>query len=386
MPVAIAVTESALSDAQAAFDAGRMLQALSAARCLDTDAAPQTERAEAVRLRAQAAFRLGEFDEAASAAQRLLDEFGGQAPTYPARLRMLTIAALAAAEVARFEPALGHLQKLLSTASRGSLEEFVHARSTAATCFALLGDPWAGQRLLSELMGLFQGLPSESALEAVARRNHTTVCLRIARLARDAGDKAACEEALDHAEVSLQRTREIARLIRDKRLAGFAELQACEAALMRGQAAAVVATLEMALEATAAAGSPARMRYLLVVLAEACLGANDPARALQLLRDADAALHEGHDAGLRIRCLRALQQACEATGATGPALAHAARAHALDEQRRYRQLRTQSHFLRSRLELEHLYRYRTSASRGISSRSGALTAPAALEAGVPARR
>ena len=378
MSVALSVIESALSDAQTAFDAGRMLRSLSAARCLDTETTSRTERAEAVWLRAQAAFRLGEFDEAANAAQRLLDEFGGQAPTYPARLRVLTIAAVAAAEVARFEPALGHLQKLLSTASRGSLEEFVHARSTAATCFALLGDPWAGQRLLSELMGLFQGLPSESALEAVARRNHTTVCLRIARLAHDAGDEAACEEALDHAEASVQRTREIARLIRDKRMAGIAELQACEAALMRGQAAAIVATLETAAEAAAAADLPARMRYLLVLLGEACIGAGDPARALQLLRDADAALHEGHDFGLRIRCLRALQQACEATGATGPALALAARVQALDNQRRYRQLRTQSHFLRSRLELEHLYRYRTSTSRGISSRSGALTAPAAL--------
>lgn len=94
------------------------------------------------------------------------------------------------------------------------------ARGTAAICFALLGDPWAGQRLLSELLGLFQGLPSEASLETVARNNHCAVCLLVARAARDAGDDAGCSEALDHAEASLGRAREIVRQTGDHRLVG----------------------------------------------------------------------------------------------------------------------------------------------------------------------
>ncbi|MES2960605.1 MAG: hypothetical protein V4792_20620 [Pseudomonadota bacterium] len=386
MPTIDTDVETALVLAQSDLDGGRLARALQAARALDVEATVATERTEAARLRAQAAYRLGEFDEAADAAQRVLDRLGGQAPTYPARLRVLAISVVAAAEVARYEQALGHLQQLLSAASRGSLEEFVHARATAATCFALLGDPWAGQRLLSELLGLFQGLPSESALEAVARRNHATVCLLIARLAREAGDTAGCDEALDHADASLQRTRELGRLTRDERIGSYAELQACEAALLRGNAGAVFGVLQAAVDQAATVGLAARARYLRVVLGEACVDAGDPARALRVLREADGALHEGHDLGLRIRCLQALQRAFEASADPTQALTHAARARVLELHRHYRQARTQSHFLRTRLELEHLYRYRSSASRGISSRSGALTAPAALDASIPPRR
>ena len=112
------------------------------------------------------------------------------------------------------------------------------ARGTAAICFALLGDPWAGQRLLSELLGLFQGLPSEASLETVARNNHCAVCLLVARAARDAGDDAGCSEALDHAEASLGRAREIVRQTGDHRLGAFVDVHGSEAMLLRGRAAA----------------------------------------------------------------------------------------------------------------------------------------------------
>jgi hypothetical protein len=59
-------------------------------------------------------------------------------------------------------------------------------------------------------------------------------------------------------------------------------------------------------------------------------------------------------------------------GAHEEALDHAARARSLEQHLLYRQLHAQSRFLRSRLELEHLYRYRANASRSISSRPGAL--------------
>lgn len=191
----------------------------------------------------------------------------------------------------------------------------------AACCrpCAQRGDPWAGQRLLSELLGLFQGLPSEASLEAVARNNHCAVCLLVARAARDVGDEEACGEALDHAEASLGRSQEIAHQTGDRRLGAFVDVHGSEAMLLRGRAAGAVGSLQAAAE-QAAAGLLAHARQLRVLLAEACTAAGEPARALTLLREVDATLREGHELGLRIRCVQQLQAT-----ATVPAPAAASR-------------------------------------------------------------
>ena len=385
MPATDPPAEQALVAAQADLDAGRFQATLQVARAFDHDSVPPAERTEAVRLRTQAAFRLGELGEAADAAQALLDRLGGQAPTYPGRIRVLAVSVVAAAELARYEQALGHLQQMLSAAARSSLEDYVRARGTAATCFALLGDPWAGQRLLSELLGLFQGLPSEAALEGVARNNHTGVCMLVARLARDAGDAAACAQALEHAEASLERSRELVTLTGDPRLGAFVDVHASEAMLLRGHAVAAIEPLKAAADHAADAGLPAHTRQLCVLLAEACLSAGEPERALQLLRDVATTLRDGHELSLRIRCRQLLHAALATTGQFELALAQAAQARTLEQYRLYHQLHTQSRFLRMRLELEHLYRYRASTSQGVTSRPGALTMPAGLDTTGPPR-
>jgi hypothetical protein len=359
--------EAALAQAQRHYDAGRLLPALQTARQHDTDAVLEPARSEALRLRTLAAYRLGELDEAAGAALTLLDKFGGQAPTYPARSSVLAASVVAAAELARYEQALVHLQQMLSAAVRGSFDDYVRARGTAATCFALLGDPWAAQRLQSELLGLFQGLPSESALEATVRNNHAAICLLIARIACDASEVESCGEALDHAEASIQRSVEIAGMRGDDRVRALADIHASELALLRGNAAAALAPLQLALDKATAAGLSAQERGLRVVLAEACIAAGQPARGVQLASQVDAALNAGHELGLRIRCRVALQQGYAALGDAAQALAQGARARSLEQYRAYHQLRTQSRYLRTRLELEHLYRYQASASRGLSS-------------------
>lgn len=377
-------TQDALARAQVNYDAGRLLPALQTARQHDTDAVAEPARSEALRLRTLAAYRLGEFEEAACAALSLLDKFGGQAPSYPARTSVLAASVVAAAELARYEQALVHLQQMLSAAVRGSFDDYVRARGTAATCFALLGDPWAAQRLQSELLGLFQGLPSESALEATVRNNHAACCLLIARMACDAGDAEGCSEALDHAEASIQRSGEIGALRGDERQRALTDIHASELALLRGNAAAALGPLQLALEKAAVAGLFAQERGLRVVLAEACIVAGQPGRAVQVAGQVDVALNAGHSLELRIRCCVALQQGHAALGDSAQALTHGARARALEQYRLYHQLRTQSRFLRTRLELEHLYRYQASASRGLSSRPGALTMPAPLDPAAPA--
>jgi tetratricopeptide (TPR) repeat protein len=364
---------AALAAAQADLDDGRLQSALTAARALAAGDAPATVQIEALRLQAQSAFHLGEQGETVAAVQALFERLGGGGLAYPSRSALLAISAVACGELARFDESLAHLQQMLSVAARGgSFEGYVRARSTAATCFALLGDPWAGQRLLSELLGLFQGLPSEASLEAAVRNNHASICLRVVRLARDAGEAADVTEAIEHAQASLQRVREIVRLTGDARRGALADIYAAEMALLRGDAAGSASQLQRAIEHADATGQSAHVRFLKVLQAEAFIAAGAPEQALAQLREVAPSIREGHCLGLRIRCVQQLHRACAAVGAHEEALDHAARARSLEQHLLYRQLHAQSRFLRSRLELEHLYRYRANASRSISSRPGAL--------------
>lgn len=368
-----ATAAAALAGAQASLDDGQLQQALSAARALATGDAPAAVRIEALRVQAVAAFHLGEQGEAVDAVQALFERLGDDAVTYPLRSALLAVSAVASGELARFDESLAHLQQMLSVATRGgSFESYVRARGTAATCFALLGDPWAGQRLLSELLGLFQGLPSEAPLETAVRNSHASVCLRIARMARDAGDTAGGADAIEHANASLERVREVVRLTGDERRRALADIYTAEMILLRGDAVESASRLQQSIAHAEAVGQPAHVRFLRVMQAEALSTAGEPARALALLREAAPSIREGHCLGLRIRCAQQLQRACTAVGDHEEALGHAARSRSLEQYLLYRQMHAQSRFLRSRLELEHLYRYRASTSRGISSRPGAL--------------
>lgn len=364
---------AALEAARADLDESRLPAALAAARAIAMGDAPPAARIEALRLQAVAAFHLGEQCETVETVQTLFARLGDAAVTYPQRSALLAVSAVANGELARYDESLAHLQQMLSVAARGgSFESYVRARSTAATCFALLGDPWAGQRLLSELLGLFQGLPSEAPLETAVRNNHASICLRIARLARDAGEAGASTEAIEHASASLERVREIVKRTRDGRRGALADIYAAEMTLLRGNAADAASQLQRSIEHAIAVGQPAHVRFLRVLQAEAFSAAGAPERALLLLREAAPSIREGHCLGLRIRCVQQMQRACAAVGAHEEALGHAARARLLEQHLLYRQLHAQSRFLRSRLELEHLYRYRASASHSISSRPGAL--------------
>jgi len=124
---------------------------------------------------------------------------------------------------------------------------------------------------------MFQGLPGEALLEAATRNNHAAIRLRIARMAREAGDEAGASETIEHAEASLQRSAEIARQTGDARLAAFVDTFASETALMRGEAAAAAAQLQCAIEHADEAGSTSHSRFLRVTQAEAFNTAAAPA-------------------------------------------------------------------------------------------------------------
>jgi len=363
-----------LSAAQAAFECGQYVAVLESLRALTTEPGNDSDAVAALRLRSMAAFRLGELDEAASVAQRLIEVVGRTAQAAPVRIDVLAVSVVAAGELARYEQSIEHLQMMLPAAGRtGTLTDFVRGRGTAANCFALLGDPWTAQRLLSEVAGMFQGAATHARLEATVRTNHASVSLQIARLARQGGDPMTCEEALEHAAASLERAREIARDTADPRGQAFSDVHAAELALMRDHPDAALALLDGAIDRAAAAALWAHERQLRLLEAEALLLKGNVAVARKHLDRVAARLNTGHEIGARIRYHAQMQRALEAVGDHAGALVQLEQARTLAQYRQYRQARAQSRFLRTRLELEHLYRYGGSADRGPTpSRLGAL--------------
>jgi len=360
-----------LHSALSAYEQGRNEEALRIARLLDDTAADPN--VGVMRLRCLAAWRAGEIDEAARTALRTIEASGGDANAAAARFDVLAVSVVAAGELARFDQSIAHLKLLLPLAARaGSFTEFVRGRGTAATCFSLLGDLWAGQRLLSELVGLFQGGTPELRLEATVRTNHAAVCLQIARQALQGSDVPGRDEALEHAAASLERAREIAHQTADERIAAFANVHAAELALLRGDASAALGMLGGTVSHAERGGLWAHARQLRLLEAEALQTDGDTAGAQAQLALVGAQLEEGHEIGVRIRYHSQSQRVHTALGDPGAALAHLEQARLLAQYRQYRQARAQSRYLRTRLELEHMYRYRAGAAQGRSSRPGAL--------------
>ncbi len=364
-----------LATTQADYDAGRYLAALQQARALDRDDVGAAADGAALRLRCLAAYRLGELDESAAAALRLVLLAERDERAQALRFDVLTVSVVASAELARFDQSIEHLRLVQQAAARaGTHTDFMRGRGTMANCFALLGDPWAAQRLLAELVGQFQAGSSQPRLEATVRGNHASVCLQIARLARQGDDTAGCDEALDHALASIERTREIAGALQDQRVGAFADVHAAELALLRGQHDSALTLLEGAVSHADAAGLWAHARQLRLLEAEALQSRGDSAAALGLLQTVGERLDDGHELGARIRYHSQLQRVLAARGDNVSALDHFERARSLAQFRQYRQARAQSRFLRARLELEHLYRFRadTNSASWPASQPGVL--------------
>jgi tetratricopeptide (TPR) repeat protein len=362
-----------LAHAHADYDAGRYADALLQARALEGGVSGPPDGAT-LRLHCLAAYRLGELDEAAAVALRLVALTAHDERAQALRFDVLAVSVMAAAELARFDQAIEHLHLVQQFAARaGTQAEFVRGRGTMARCFALLGDPWAAQRLLAELVGQFQGAGGEPGLEATVRVSHASVCLQLARMARQGGDAAACSEAIDHAQASVERTREIALQLGQQCIASFADVHAAELALLKGHHDGALVLVERALAEADDAQLWAHARQLRLLEAE----------ALQLHGDADAAfdalctvgrqLGDGHEIGVRIRYHSQLQRVLAARGDSVAALEHLERARTLAQFRQYRQARAQSRFLRARLELEHLYRYRAETNGARHSRPAPLS-------------
>jgi hypothetical protein len=346
-----------VSEWQHAYEQGELTRALELAR-----AAPENN-IDALQWRVLAAFRVGEMAECADTALRLVPSNATSAGLPADWDGVLAASVVASGELMRFDQALAHLHGMLSMAKRaGDLNSYVRARGTAANCFALMGDPWAGQRLLAELAGFFMGAPQERALEATVRGNLCATYLLIAQWARRVGDTTTLHDAADHAQTNVERCRELGSLLDAPRVHAFADVHSAELAILRGQPAKALQVLPDAIEGASKAGLLAHLRHLRLTQAEAALDADELALARASLQAMAQHIGEAHEISSRIRHHRAWKRVHAIGGVDAAALQHADAAWDLQQQRNYAQLQAQSRYLRTRLELEHLYRYRSSRS------------------------
>lgn len=362
-------TDSPLDLAQAAFDAGRFGQALPLLRSLDRARMAGPARLLADSLQCRAAFRVGELQEAVERSRSVL-EAAPVSPSseLPARFDVLAVAVPSCAELGLYDESLDRLRDLLGLASRlGELSYWVRARGSAASCFSLLGDVWAGERVLAELAGAFLGPDLETRLEATVRNNHVSVCLLLARAAQAAGEHAAAQQSLEAAAASLARCQEIAQRLADARVAAFLRVHELELALLRGEPMAPCNTLDETIAQADAGGLAAHARQLRLLHAELLLAAGQGDDALQQLQRVQALLRPGHELSSRIRVQQLLHLAWRRRAELQAA--HTARdeAERLLAWRHFHQSQAQSRFVRVRLELEHLYRQRPSASAGLGT-------------------
>lgn len=345
-----------LATVRTAFDGGRFHTALSIAkRLLDAQPGPDVAL-PARRLLTNAAFRLGRLDEAIASAQAAIEQLGS-ATSHPIRFDALAVLVVAQGERADYDASIEALRQLLAQAARGdALRDQVRARGSMASCFALMGDPWAAQRVLADMATWLARLRGETRIEATVQTNHASVWIEIARLAFEGGDAEAVAQAIAAAAAPLARAREIAAELGDARIAAFADVHECELLLMRGEAARAQAILRDALARADDAGLSAHGRFLRQLQAEALLRDGEPEAALRALRASEARLGPGEDHTSRIRQLNLLHAACAALGDFAQALVHVEQARELERIRHWRRAAAASKHLRLRLELEHLSR------------------------------
>jgi tetratricopeptide (TPR) repeat protein len=349
-----------LAEARRAFEAGRLDQALAILRPLPREDLAVTDIAVAERLHALAAFRIGEFDEAAGRAPALRERVNpGVEGALEARFDVLSVAVVATGELARYEECLERVREQLTLAGRmGGLVPWVRARGSVASAFNFLGDVWAAQRILATLAGSL-GPNIEPRLESTVRNNHASVCLLMARMADEGGDPAARDEALMDAAASVQRGAEIARQLDDPRLVSYSRLHVLELAMLCGEAQpSADIDLAAAIAEAEAAMFRAHWRQLKLLDAEMHLAAGDARGALDRLQPVLERLGDAHALSSRIKLHVLRHRALRAVGEYAQADASHAEADRLQAYRLYRQARAQSALVRTRLELEHLFTHR----------------------------
>jgi tetratricopeptide (TPR) repeat protein len=354
-PIDPAALGDTLNHARSLHEANEPAAALRLARSVWEGVDDTPMRVEAGRLVCISSYRLGELAEAIRAGDATL-QLLEPGVSLTLRFDLLTVLVVAYGELARYDEAVQALRQLLAVAARrGRLRDHARSRSSMAACFALMGDPWTAQRLLSQLASALQAMPRQSRLEARARLDLAWICLQAARMARDAADPDMAGEMLAVAHAHLERSDEIAaQQAGASRIAVFSQMHQCEFDLLRGLHGRALERLAGALVDAERLQLHGHVRRLLLIQAELLLETGAPREALDVLEPLLQQLGPGHELSARIQSFDLAARACVALGDTTRGVVCMERQRALELYRMTRQLQALARHAQARLEFEHL--------------------------------
>ncbi|HEX5685893.1 MAG TPA: hypothetical protein VFY73_17855 [Ideonella sp.] len=357
--------------AQQHFANGRLVATIGLLAPMERSGLPIPLVASIDHLHCVAAFRLGELDDSLRRARSFLERVDpGVESALEQRFAVLAVAVVAAGELALYERCLDLLTELLGLACRiGGLAHYVRARGTAASAFLLLGDLWAAQRILAVLTSEFDQPHSELRLEATMRCNHASLCLQLARMARDAADPEAAQQAIEDAAHSVERAVLAADGLQDLRIVTFVDLHQVELSMLQGDGDKARSFLAKAMKGAQAAGLNAHWRHLDLLQAEMLLNDGSAQPALDILDGLRQSEGTSNELNTRLRQRELEYRALHAAGRDAEALEARAAFDKLHAYRSFRQARAQSTLMRKRLELEHLFR-RGSEGAGFGEKEG----------------
>lgn len=319
------------------------------------------DRRLGVQLAVRSAHRLGNYGDAVNLLPQALEAWADHAQA-PEFFDLLGSAVMCFGGLAHYEDMIEAMRRLHSHPSRsGSLAYHVRARMLAAVGLGLLGDTWAGLRILSEAAGHLKSLahmPEAELIEASVLANHAGVCVMSAWVHHDKGDIEGCKQQLTAAKQSATRARELALAHGEHRLAAFSDLHDAEFAIAwpTRQPPFDLTRLYSSLEHAKVHHLPGEVRTMSLVLAQSLYESGEHAQAAAVLDSIEAASRPEHDLSCRLRYWKLRHLVWRALGDATAAFAALEEWSALQRWHHAALLHAQSSTLRRRLELEHIYR------------------------------
>jgi diguanylate cyclase (GGDEF)-like protein len=339
-------TALCIAQAQEALAANRHGEVLQLCSNVLAGTASADERATALFLSARAHF--GRSDAAsmtrvAEEALPLLEGLGRNEDVF----EMARLLGYAYCQLEQYANALVQSDRAVRIAMElGDGRRLLLARSVVAVCWTAMGNPWQGERVLCAAADMPEAA-ERSREAAVLMGNLGVARVQIYRLLREASDDPAADDVLKRAEEAHRRCWELSREVDDSRLRALSERNLAEVVLYAGR----LDEAEEHLAACAAMGPgdpPAALEVLRVsALLQRARGFHAEAVRLgeEFLEKAS-----GHSARRYMHAM--LHQAYRVLAQPKAALAHSEAAHRLDMQRMTLQLKAQSDYLVSRMEVE----------------------------------
>ncbi len=336
--------------AGAALAGSRFEEALALAQQAWDEAADDAASAAAGAILCTASFRLQRVAQLVAIGDEVLQVLA-RAGRLEEQFDLLRYMATACSVLEQSARALGYAERSERLAlALGGIGPLMLARSAMANCYFAMGNPWQAQRLLTGVLAL-QGAGSMLRERAIAVGNLGSAEVLMFYLLRDAGSEPAGRDALLQALLAHEECLAIGRQIDEPFIVYAALLNLAEVFLHLDRHDEAADHLQQSLALTERHGFDQNNHRRVAAELQLALGNVDQAVEL-----GEALLQAWPQHPLKRFVHATLRDACRQRGDLAAALHHSQAAHRLDTLRLTVQLRAQSEYLVTRLEMEEAQR------------------------------